>query len=127
MILQAALPAYQATVARHTMSVRTLIRPTDKSVSLKWIINGDRLRCCLQSHTVFCLTLKLLIVPLVEIISLEAYRLIMFLPNVKAWRLKSNGWKHFYVLFQGFTVYFFNSIIDKHQHTHFFTFKTVLI
>jgi len=98
MILHAALPAYQATVARHTMSVRTLIRPTDKSVSLKRIINGDRLQRCLQSYTVFCLTLKQLIVPHVEIISLDAYRLIVFLPNFKVRRLKSSGWKHFSVL-----------------------------
>jgi len=29
--------------------------------------------------------------------------------------------------FHCFTRAFFNSVIDKHQHMHFFTFKTVLV
>ena len=50
------------------------------------------------THSVFfCPTLKQLIVPHVEIISLDAYRLIMFLHNVLVRRLKRSEWKHFSV------------------------------
>jgi len=35
--------------------------------------------------------------------------------------------KHVYLWISLFHRAFFNSIIDKYQHMHFFTFKTVLV
>jgi len=40
---------------------------------------------------------------------------------------KTRQWEKVTLLVSMFHCAFFNSIIDKHQHMHFFTFKTVLV